>query len=341
MRWLPALLSIVALPLGSFAAKSSSSASRFQTFHTQAVSSSPLKLSDSTYKKLTSAPRDYAVAVLLTALDAKYGCQLCTAFQPEWEVLSKSWTKGDKKGESRLILSTLDFAEGRDTFMSLGLQTAPVLFLFQPTTGPHAVPNPDPLRFDFANGPPSAEQVHDWLARHLPDRPHPAVYRPVNYVRWAVSTVSVLGVLGVVFKLSPYILPIIQNRNVWAGLSLIGILLFTSGHMYNQIRKVPYVSGDGRGGISYFAAGFQSQYGLETQIIAFIYGVLSFATISLAMKAPRTKDNNVQQIMVIAWGIVLTVMYSFLLSVFRGKNGGYPFKLPPFIVNSISIPNSI
>ena len=38
--------------------------------------------------------------------------------------------------------------------------------------------------------------------------------------------------------------------------------------MFNHIRKVPYVSGDGKGGISYFAGGFSSQFGLETQIIA-------------------------------------------------------------------------
>lgn len=122
MRWLPALLSIAALPLGSLAAKSSSSSStdRFQTFHTQAVSSSsPLKLVDTSYRKLTSAPRDYSVAVLLTALDAKYGCQLCGIFQPEWDILGKSWVRGDKSGKSRLILSTLDFADGRDVFMSV------------------------------------------------------------------------------------------------------------------------------------------------------------------------------------------------------------------------------
>ncbi|KAI8625685.1 OST3/OST6 family protein [Xylariaceae sp. FL1651] len=331
MRWLPALLTFVALPLGSFAAKAPSSTNRFETFHTQAVSSSPLKLSDASYKKLTSAPRDYSVAVLLTALDAKYGCQLCGMFQPEWDVLGKSWTKGDKKGESRLIISTLDFSDGRKTFMDLGLQTAPVLLLFQPTTGPHAVPSPEPLRFDFTSGPPSAEQVHAWLARHLPDRPHPQVHRPINYIRWIVSTVAFLGIAGVVYKLKSYLLRIVQSRNAWAGLSLISILLFTSGHMFNQIRRVPYVSGDGRGGISYFAGGFQNQYGLETQIVAFIYGVLSFATISLAMKAPRTQDAHVQQFMVIAWGVVLVLMYSFLLSVFRVKNGGYPFKLPPFM----------
>lgn len=38
--------------------------------------------------------------------------------------------------------------------------------------------------------------------------------------------------------------------------------------MFNHIRKVPYVAGDGKGGISYFAGGFQNQFGMETQIVA-------------------------------------------------------------------------
>jgi oligosaccharyltransferase complex subunit gamma len=32
-----------------------------------------------------------------------------------------------------------------------------------------------------------------------------------------------------------------------------------------------------------------------------------------------------------AWASVLFIVYSFLLSVFRRKNGGYPFSLPPFM----------
>ena len=77
-----------------------------------------------------------------------------------------------------------------------------------------------------------------------------------------------LGAGTFVYVAWPYILPVLQNRNLWAAITLILILLFTSGHMFNQIRKVPYVAGDGRGGISYFAGGFQNQYGLETQIVA-------------------------------------------------------------------------
>lgn len=112
----PLLLSF--LSITALAAKKSSG-DRFQDYHTKALSSTPLKLIDTSYDKLTSAPRDYSVIVLLTALEARFGCQLCREFQPEWELLAKSWTKGDKKGESRLIYGTLDFVDGKNTFQSV------------------------------------------------------------------------------------------------------------------------------------------------------------------------------------------------------------------------------
>jgi hypothetical protein len=58
--------------------------------------------------------------------------------------------------------------------------------------------------------------------------------------------------------------------------------------------------------------------------------LLAFAVINLALKVPRIKDPKTQQAAVIIWSVVLFGMYSFLLSVFRIKNGGYPFWLPPF-----------
>ncbi|KAF5002630.1 hypothetical protein FDECE_10561 [Fusarium decemcellulare] len=329
MRLFSSLLSFALLATGVVAAKKSST-DRFNEFHAKQTST-PLKLRDSSYKSLTATPRDYSVAVLLTAADARFACQLCREFQPEWDLISKSWTKGDKSAESRLIFGTLDFTDGRDVFMSLGLQTAPVLLLFQPTEGSHAAGKQDPLRYDFTSGPATAEQVHSWLARHLPDRPHPPVKRPINWMRWIATITIVLGAGTALVTASPYVLPIVQNRNLWASISLIAILLFTSGHMFNHIRKVPYVAGDGRGGISYVAPGFQQQFGLETQIVAALYGVLSFCAISLAVKVPRIADSKTQQVAVIAWGGILFLVYSFLLSVFRVKNSGYPFSLPPFM----------
>lgn len=125
------LLSILSLVLGGLsltaaAAKSKkSSEERFQLYHGKALSSSPIKLGESSFRELTATPRDYAVAVLLTAMDSRYGCQLCREFQPEWELLARSWTAGDRKGESRLVFGTLDFSDGRDVFMSVSSSTTP------------------------------------------------------------------------------------------------------------------------------------------------------------------------------------------------------------------------
>ena len=92
---------------------------RFEIFHTKSLTSTPIKLADASYTRLTKAPRDYSVAVLLTALDSRFGCKLCSEFQPEWDLLAKSWVKGDRKGDSRLIYGTLDFSDGKDIFQSV------------------------------------------------------------------------------------------------------------------------------------------------------------------------------------------------------------------------------
>ncbi|KAL2178302.1 uncharacterized protein P884DRAFT_268977 [Thermothelomyces heterothallicus CBS 202.75] len=330
------LLSVLSLALGglslaSAARSKKTSEERFQLYHGKALSSSPIKLGDSSYRELTATPRDYAVAVLLTAMESRYGCQMCREFQPEWELLARSWTSGDRKGESRVVFGTLDFGDGRDVFMSLGLQTAPVLFFFPPTTGPHAAASPDAVRYDFTGGAQAAEVVHHWLSRHLPDRPHPPIKRPINWMRWISTFVMLSGALTASYVAWPYVLPIIQSRTVWAAVTLISILLFTSGHMFNHIRNVPYVAGDGRGGISYFAGGFQNQYGLETQIVAALYGILTLSSISLAVKVPRIGDPRYQGIAFVAWFGVMVLVYSLLLSIFRGKNPGYTFSLPPFM----------
>ena len=166
------------------------------------------------------------------------------------------------------------------------LQTAPVLLLFPPTVGPARkwtdrlsdmismgeLSPPfrllDFLPTDLYRSPTKADPVYAWITRQLPDGPKPQLVRPINYIRVVVVTTTMLGFITLFSVLSPYILPVIQNRNIWAAISLISILLFTSGHMFNHIRKVPYVAGDGKGGISYFAPGFSTQFGMETQIVA-------------------------------------------------------------------------
>ncbi|KAG5965345.1 hypothetical protein E4U57_004182 [Claviceps arundinis] len=330
MHFLATLASVCALVANTLAAAPSSQ-ERFLKFSRLSRLSNPIQLNDASYKTLTTSPRDYSVAIVLTAQEARFGCTLCREFKPEWELIVSSWAKGDRKQDSRLLFGVLDFSDGREAFLSLGLQTAPVLLLFHPTTGPHAAASPEPIRYDFSAGPSSAEIVHSWLVRNLPGRPHPALKRPINYLKWASALTFLAGAVTVAFSAAPYVLPILQNRNLWAAGSMIAILLFISGHMFNHIRKVPYVAGDGKGGITYVTGGFQNQLGLETQIIAAMYGMLSFCTIALATKVPRMTSSKSQSVAVLIWGAAMFLVYSFLLRIFRIKNSTYPFSLPPFM----------
>jgi len=103
------------LPFACLAAKKSTS-DRFAENYSKNL---PLKLDDDSYQALTSGSRDYAVAILLTALEPRFGCVACRDFQPEWEILGRSWQKGDKNGESRVLFGTLDFADGKSTFQAV------------------------------------------------------------------------------------------------------------------------------------------------------------------------------------------------------------------------------
>ena len=113
------LLTAALLPFTSLAAKKPTG-DRFTEYHSKQLSAGgSVKLTDKTYDEITKAPRDYSVAVLLTALEARFGCGLCNEFQPEWDMLSKQWAKGDKQGEGRLVFGTLDFLDGKQTFQSV------------------------------------------------------------------------------------------------------------------------------------------------------------------------------------------------------------------------------
>ena len=119
------LLLLSLLP-GPFLAAKSDFAKRFNTYHKKALSTTPIKIDDSSYHELTNPPRDYSVVILLTALEARFGCHVCREFQPEWDVLAKSWSRGDRQGKSRLIYATLDFVDGKNTFQKVSGGSEPM-----------------------------------------------------------------------------------------------------------------------------------------------------------------------------------------------------------------------
>lgn len=150
------------------------------------------------------------------------------------------------------------------------------MYLFPPSVGPNAnIDHIDtPIKFDFNKNQIPAEVVARFIAAN--SHHEPRVTRPFNWVKLGTTlSIAIVG-LTVAKLVFPMLKPALYSRNLWAALSLIAILLFTSGHMFNHIRRVPYVANNGRGGVNYVAGGFSNQYGLETQIVAVICGCSLF-----------------------------------------------------------------
>jgi oligosaccharyltransferase complex subunit gamma len=82
--------------------------------------SGPVDLDSASYEELTSEPRDYFAVVILTATDARFGCLLCRDFEPEWDLIARSWNKGTKPDDLKVVYGTLDFDNGKAVFQKVG-----------------------------------------------------------------------------------------------------------------------------------------------------------------------------------------------------------------------------
>jgi oligosaccharyltransferase complex subunit gamma len=117
-------LTLTVLSVAALAAKKAP-ASIYDDYAKKHASSAPLDLDEKAYKELSNTPRDYTAAILLTALDAKYACGICKDFDSEWNIIARSWKKGDKKGAHRTLFGTLDFDKGRNIFMQVSTRLLP------------------------------------------------------------------------------------------------------------------------------------------------------------------------------------------------------------------------
>jgi len=247
--------------------------------------------------------------VQLTAMDGRRGCHPCREFNPSWTAVAKSWSQVPPEQRDQHFFASLDFDDGPTIFQRLGLSSAPVVYHY-----PRGEDSAS--QYDFGGGF-DAGPLADFLSKHTPI---PIPYKePIDWLRIITIATSLLSTLLAIRFMSP----VIQSRWTWAAGTVIVSLVMTSGFMFTRIRGVPYTSGDG----NWIAPGYQNQFGQEVQVVSFIYGLLSFAFLMLIMIVPYQSSPNRQRMQVYLWWFVIIIIYSVLVSLFRVKNRGYPFKL--------------
>lgn len=326
---------LLLLLLASIAAAASSEAldPRLAKYHTLAAKNDGvLPLTSANYDELVSlngpagagSGRNYSISVILTALNPKFGCAPCQAFDKEHrEVAKQWWAKSRKAGgqaaQMKHIFGVLDFEKGQEIFKRMGLNTAPLGQLFLPSSS-------NAVSYDFNRQGPSAEAFASFVASQTG---LPVTYsRPVDYSRVATTVTTLVTVLVAASIFWGTVKRFLLSRWLWALVSLAFILPMISGYMWNQIRHPPYMQVSRTGQPQYIAAGYSNQYSVETPIISLIYGILAFSTYTLTVTLPNlSHDKFRQRIGVYLWTIIVILMASVLVAIFSIKNPGYPFKL--------------
>jgi len=268
-----------------------------------------IKLDAETFDVLLDPKRTWSASVQLTAMDSRRGCHPCRAFDSSWTAVAKSWSRVPKEQRDQHFFATLDFEDGSTIFQRLGLSSAPLVFSY-----PLGVDSP--FKYDFGMGF-EAEPLAEFLSKHTPIAiPYT---KPFDWSRYITIATGILSALLLVRFLSP----VIQSKWTWAAGTVIVSLVMTSGFMFTRIRGVPYTGGNG----NWIAQGYQNQFGQEVQVVSFIYGLLSFSFLVLTMLVPYQSSPSRQRIQVYLSWFVIMFVYSVLISLFRIKNRGYPFKL--------------
>ncbi|KIY70929.1 oligosaccharyl transferase subunit OST3/OST6 family [Cylindrobasidium torrendii FP15055 ss-10] len=309
MHWLPALL----LPLLVLAKDP-----QLELAELAEKGNGVIKLTPNTFELLTSSNRNWSAAIQLTALDKRRRCEPCKNFDPSWNEVAQAWHKVPKAERDNHFFATLDFDDGQATFQKLGLSSAPAVYIYSATDGPHAPASGrfGPHKYDFSSGfeaGPLAEQ----LSRHTPI---PIPYsEPFN---WGKLLTSIAGVVSFL-SLLRWVGPFLQNKWVWAAGTIFTSLVMTSGYMFTQIRGVPFTGPNG----SWVAAGYQNMYGQEVQVISLIYGTLALSFLMLTAVVPYQTSPGRQRVQVYLWTFVIMLVYSVLIALFKVKNRGYPFRL--------------
>ena len=227
----------------------------------------------------------------------------------------------------------------------MNLNSAPVIIHFPPKGKRKSDDTFEMQKLGF-----SAESIAKWALERTGVQIR--VFRPPNYSGTIAMSLLFIIVAGVLF-MKRNNLDFIYNSKLWGVICLMAILAMTSGQMWNHMRGPPFAHRNPQTGqISYIHGSSQGQFIAESHFILVLNGLVSFGFILLiksgSTPAPKTEstpagesatgskfgtsssggagqDVGKRRVMVVGALIVITVFFSLLLSIFRGKYQGYPY----------------
>jgi len=278
---------------------------------------SVIKLNGNKFRDFVkSAPRNYSIIVMFTALAANRQCAVCKQAADEYQLVANSY-RYSQLFSNKLFFAMVDFDEGPDVFQSMKLNTAPVFMHFPSKGKPKKFDSMDIQRVGFG-----AEAIAKWIGERT--EVNIRVFRPPNYTG-TVALLMLLSLVGGLLYLRRNNLEFLYNKTAWSLMALFFVFAMTSGQMWNHIRGPPFVQKSQNGGVAYIHGSSQGQFVLETYFVMMIYGLIVAGMIMLTEAGESKADVGKRKIFAVVGLGLLAFFFSLILSIFRSKAGGYPY----------------
>lgn len=297
-----------------------------------------LQLDTKKFDQLTATPRDYSVTVYFTVNSPQIPCPACDIFAAPFRFVARGWRKHSDR--HRHVFAELDAVAGdnKQVFFRHGFTHVPVIFYYPATEGPHAASNGSPIEINAGEHGYSAEGFAESMSSLLKTklRANKPIFTPWNLGIVAVTAATVaIGVIA-----APHVRLFDGLKSIATVVCLGMVLVFTSGYMWNRIRKPPYMIRGRDGSPQIFSSGYMEQTGIESNAIAALYGALALVVVILTNVAPAVRNKNVQRLVVLLSSVAFLFLFSVVLDAFRTKkcvstvlvhlltcSPAYPFRL--------------
>lgn len=282
-----------------------------------------IKLNPDRFRKFVgseSVPRNYSFIVMMTALSPQRSCHICRQAHEEFLATANSYKLSPHSQSKRLYFGSVDYDEGSEIFNSLNIHSAPC-FLYFSQKGNYKTPDELNIqRLGFG-----ADVIARWIAEKT--GMSIKIIRPPNL--FVPIVLALFGItLTAILYMSRNSLTMLFNRNLWAISAVALVLLMTSGQMWNHIRGAPLMQ-RGRGQNNYIHGSSSGQFVIETYLVLAINACIAVGIVLMTegLKSSGGVDLRKKKIMARVGFGMLIFFFSALLSVFRQKSYGYPYRL--------------
>lgn len=297
-----------------------------------------LHLTDKNYKKMLKND-DFSLVIFFTADDPRVGCNLCQQFSPEYKSMVYQYSQNlknsdpntynpidDEDDKSRVIFAYADFMSARTYFELMQMRSVPRLFYYEPGKGPRMTAFNDEYVFLSTENLVGCQR---WIAQNVPKLTVSSLqFTPEPAKSMFFTSLVLLGLVAfVAYKFRSHVATVIKNKTLWLAFCFGLIILFISGHMYNEIRHTESYKKDKNGVIMYFATGHNTQYGAETQIMSIVYGLLTFSVTAILKFLPTMTDAKKRALGSVVACVAIFFVYSYMIEAYRIKSPNYPLHL--------------